>query len=369
MKVFEANISYQVMDCLNEKIRFITHFETANTAIADSFGIKNFFGSQDEYVHFKITVAVYEHKVSEPDRSEYGDFQTNLNLAKSVASLLVDNKKIDPHIVIEPTCGKGNFIVAALSRFKRLNRVIGVEIYKPYCWETKFNIIDFYISNPTEAKPVIEIFHCNVFDFDFSSFAENEMLVLGNPPWVTNAKLGCLESNNLPPKSNFKKHNGFDAMTGKGNFDIGEYITMMMLDAFQNSNGHIAFLVKNSVIKNIVFDQYRRKYRISHIEKLTIDSKKEFDVSVDAALLYCTINATPEYTCNEFDFYNPEKPVRQFGWVNDKFVSNADFYYRSQDIDGVCPFEWRQGIKHDLASIMELERINGHFIIDAHRYL
>jgi len=179
---------------------------------------------------------------------------------------------------------------------------------------------------------------------------------------VTNSKLSSLESNNLPQKTNFKKHSGLDAITGKGNFDIGEYITLMMFDAFQNSAGHLAFLVKNSVIKNVVFDQYQRKYNISEIEKLTIDSKKEFDVSVDAALLSCNLKSTPEYTCHEFDFYHPEKSIREFGWINDKFVSNTDLYHHNQDIDGLCPFEWRQGIKHDLSSIMELERLNGHFV-------
>lgn len=89
-------------------------------------------------------------------------------------------------------------------------------------------------------------------------------------------------------------------MTGKGNFDIGEYITMMMFDAFQNSNGHFAFLVKNSVIKNVVFDQEQRKYKIADLQKLTIDSKKEFNVSVEASLLYCKLNNTPQFVCAEF---------------------------------------------------------------------
>ncbi|POO76474.1 hypothetical protein C1T30_42995, partial [Bacillus sp. MBGLi97] len=89
-----------------------------------------------------------------------------------------------------------------------------------------------------------------------------------------------LNSSNLPKKSNFKNQNGLDAMTGKGNFDIAEYITLMLLDAFQTHNGYLALLVKNSVVKNIVFDQKDKKYRVGEIEKYCIDSKKEFNVSV-----------------------------------------------------------------------------------------
>lgn len=364
-KVFESTISNQVADLLNKKLSRITLFEIANSTLVDAFGINNFFGSQEEYNLFKDAISASENIVSEPDRAEYGDFQTSLNLAKSVVQFLKIKKRVNPKLIIEPTCGKGNFIVAALSIFNQIETIIGVEIYKPYTWETKFNIIDYYNSNPIEHKPKIEILHFNVFDFDFNSLvskSKDKILVLGNPPWVTNSKLSSLESNNLPQKSNFKKHNGFDAITGKGNFDIGEYITLMMFDAFQNSNGYLAFLVKNSVIKNVVFDQQQRKYKISELEKLTIDSKKEFDVSVEAALFLCKLNAQPEYTCKEFDFYHPITAVKEFGWVVNKFVSNTDLYHHSYNIDGVCPFEWRQGIKHDLSSIMELERVNGHFV-------
>lgn len=369
MKVFEANISHQVAGLLNDTLSRVGLFETANQKLVDATGIKNFFSNQKEYDVFKDAISSVGITVAEPDRAEYGDFQTNMNLAKSVTQFLKTHKNADPKIVIEPTCGKGNFIVAALSVFKQIEKVVGVEIYKPYTWETKFNIIDFFLSHPNYNKPDIEIFHYNVFDFDFTSLvskSKKEILVLGNPPWVTNSKLSSLDSNNLPQKSNFKKLNGFDAITGKGNFDIGEFITLMMFDAFQNSNGHLAFLVKNSVIKNVVFDQHQRKYSISNIEKLTIDSKKEFDVSVEAALLFCILHTHPECSCKEFNFYQPTAVIREFGWVEDKFVSNTALYHHSYDIDGVCPFEWRQGIKHDLSSIMELERVNSHFVNGKH---
>lgn len=365
MKVFEANISHQTTDFLNKKLSRVTVFETANEELVYSFGINNFFNSQEEYSIFKEAISLSDNFVSEPDRAEYGDFQTNLNFAQSIAQFLYNKKQINPKFVIEPTCGKGNFIVAALSSFNQIEKIIGIEIYKPYIWETKFNIINYYISNPTEFKPKIEILHGNIFDLDFSIFVNepiNEILVIGNPPWVTNSKLSSLDSKNLPQKSNFKKHCGFDAITGKGNFDIGEYITLMMFDAFHDLKGHFAFLIKNSVIKNVVFDQYRRKYKISEIEKFAIDSKREFNVSVEASLFICKLNSGPEYTCMDFDFYNPEKSVREFGWVSDKFVSNTDFYFHNQEIDGVCPFEWRQGIKHDLSSVMELERVNGQYV-------
>lgn len=365
MRIFEANISLQVCTFLKDFLKNTSSFEKANQKMFDAFGINIFFENDDDFQALKESVSIVAtSSVEEPYRAEYGDFQTNKVLANKVAKHLA-KRDISPEIVIEPTCGKGNFIIASLSNFKAIKKVFGIEIYKPYVWETKFSILDFFLSNPDSNKPEIKITHCSIFDFDFKDisklFPTEKLLIIGNPPWVTNSKLGSLNSSNLPKKTNFKNQNGLDAMTGKGNFDIAEYITLMLLDAFQNHKGHLALLVKNSVVKNIVFDQRGKKYKIGEIEKYCIDSKKEFNVSVEAALLYCQLNLNPSIECNEFDFYSCEKKL-SFGWLNSKFVSNLADYNETKKIDGVCPFEWRQGIKHDCSAIMELERVNGHFV-------
>jgi hypothetical protein len=365
MKVFEANITHQVSDYLNDYLKNVVSVEKANQKMYEAFGFIHFFDNEDDLQILKETVSISQNIVSEPDRAEYGDFQTNLNLANKVVFHLT-TKNASPAIIIEPTCGKGNFIIASLKHFSKVKKVFGIEIYKPYVWESKFNIIDFYLNNPTENKPEISIIHNSVFDFNFKTIAKencpNEILIIGNPPWVTNSKLGSLNSSNLPKKTNFKNHNGLDAMTGKGNFDIAEYITLMMIETFQHQKGNIALLVKNAVTKNIVFDQFTKKYSISDIEKHCIDSKKEFNVSVEASLFYCRLNSNPTFDCTEFDFYNNSNAKLNFGWLADKFVSNLDTYSNAERIDGKCPFEWRQGIKHDCSSIMELDKVNGHFV-------
>jgi hypothetical protein len=236
------------------------------------------------------------------------------------------------------------------------------------------------LENPDNIKPEISITHCNVFDFNFKKIANeyvaNNILVIGNPPWVTNSKLGSLNSDNLPKKRNFKNHSGLDAMTGKGNFDIAEFITLMMIETFQKINGNVALLVKNSVVKNILFDQVNKKYPISELEKLCIDSKKEFNVSVEACLFSCNLNSKSEFECSEFDFYfqnelrtiqrterrQDQRKAKRFGWFDGKFVSNIRTYIDTKDIDGESPFVWRQGLKHDCSSIMELDKVNGHYV-------
>jgi hypothetical protein len=360
MEIFNASISSlaaeEILFCCHSTLQL--HF--CNVELQKKTGIIDFFENQSELDAFKAIAENQFGMVSESDRSEYGDFQTNMQLAKK-ACVLLKEKRIEPKVIIEPTCGKGAFIIAALEIFPKVEKIIGIEIFKPYVWQTKFSIVEHFLNHKVDSKPNIILYHKNIFEFNFDSLNINEdVLVLGNPPWVTNAMLSTLESNNLPTKSNFKQHTGLDALTGKGNFDIGESILLMLIKVFHQRKGNMAFLVKNAVIKNIVQDQKQNQYQLSHLEKHKIDAQKEFQVAVDAALFYAQFGDIKEDFCQEFDFYTQKKNV-SFGWLHKKFVSNIETYAASASIDGVCPFEWRQGMKHDCSKIMELERQNDFF--------
>ena len=359
--IFDSiDISFEIISFF-EKENF-TSFKMANTILNSKTGIIDFFVKEDDFVQFQQTLKI-NHDIVTEIRVEYGDFQTNKQLAESICNYL-NSKSIKPKILIEPTCGKGSFILSAIKTFDTLQHVFGIEIQEKYLWHLKFELLAYFLNNPSANKPQIFLCHCNVFDFDFNSIKRQinhqELLVIGNPPWVTNSTLSTLNSNNLPRKTNFKNVKGIDAITGKGNFDIGEFITLNMLDLFADENGTFAFLIKNSVVKNIVFEQKKKKYPISDIEKHNINAKKEFDAAVDASLFVCKFNSTPDFTAKEFDFYT-SNPRVTLGWINNKFASDIEKYKKYQHLDGVCPFEWRQGIKHDCAKIMELERINGGF--------
>ncbi|MCK9452936.1 MAG: SAM-dependent methyltransferase [Bacteroidales bacterium] len=344
----------------------ITDLQSCNDLLREKCGVKSFFEDEKQLSRFIALIAERNNKAEEPDRREYGDFQTNINLALKSADYIKSISK-DENIafILEPTCGKGHFIIAALATFTDIKRIVGIEIYQPYVWEAKFNILDFFLINKNRSVPLIEIFHANVFDFDFESLSKEtrslSTCIIGNPPWVTNSELSSLASKNLPQKSNFKKHTGFDALTGKGNFDIGESISLLMLKHFSSHQGYFGFLVKNSVVKNLVYDQKKNLYPINKLKKLAIDAKKEFNVSVDACFFVAEFNLQAGLTCSDNDLYSlQEKQI--FGWVNNKFVNSVLDYKQAKDIDGKSQFVWRQGLKHDCAKVMEFERNNGHYI-------
>ena len=156
MKVFDANINYQVSDYLNSNLKNTASYELANQKMYDAFGIIHFFDNADDLQTLKEVISENISILEEPNRAEYGDFQTNEDLASKVTLHLV-SKNILPKVVIEPTCGKGNFIIASLKNFKSITTIFGIEIYKPYVWETKFNIVNFHLENPKSNKPEISI--------------------------------------------------------------------------------------------------------------------------------------------------------------------------------------------------------------------
>jgi hypothetical protein len=364
MTYFEAYITCLTVEFLKKNLIALSNYSEANSLIKEFSGINNFFSNQEESTELLENIKEHNSIVSEPDRREYGDFQTNKDLTNLVTKYVL-LKRNDFEFLLEPTCGKGNFILASIKSFKSLKKIVGVEIYKPYVWETKFKILNYFLANQTESKPEIDIIHGNAFEYSYANLAKAtkhlKTLVIGNPPWVTNSELGSINSKNLPKKSNFKKHSGLEAMTGKGNFDIGENISLSMISSFQNHEGMFAFLIKNSVIKNLIYDQKINEFNISQSEKLNIDSKKEFNVSVNAGLFLTTFKNAPDYICKELDFYNKDY-LTTFGWYNDKFVYSVDDYDKSNSVDGKSKFVWRSGVKHDCSKVMELEQVNGYFV-------
>ena len=339
-------------------------FPQFNELLFETSGVNDFFIDIADYEEFTNYLSNQNTETESISRTEFGDFQTNNDLSVRVVKR-ISSQVQNPIILFEPTFGEGNLLLAGLQEFESIEKVIGVEIYKPYIWKTKFKILDYYLQNPSKNKPLITLYHESIFDFDLNNLAKNtindKILILGNPPWVTNAQLTTLESDNLPRKSNFKNNAGLDAMTGKGNFDIGEYITQNLIRNFQNHQGNMAFLVKNIVIKNITFDQKRNNFLIKNLQKFHFDAKKEFNASVEASLFFCEFNDNPEHFCMEVNLDENKPFENTFGWINSKYVAIMKDYEIYANIDGICPFEWRQGVKHDCTAVMELRKEGDSF--------
>jgi methylase of polypeptide subunit release factors len=294
-----------------------------------------------------------------PEQKEYGDYQTPLGFANRVCEYLRDTVKLQPTVIIEPTCGIGNYLESSRTVFPD-TPLIGIDINADY----------ISIARARMDRGRVALFASDFFQFDFSKIVREwdskEILIVGNPPWVTNSALSVLNSKNTPLKSNFKGHKGLDAITGSANFDICEFMLLSLIGRFQNTNTTIAMLCKTSVARNVFCELVRTGVGFDYAKLMLFDAKSVFDVSVDSGLFvfHLTETARETATCTVCDFENPSVEKYSFGFRGDVFYSRIDD--DAPDFNGKSCYTWRQGIKHDCSKIMELTK-NGIGLINGNK--
>ncbi len=183
------------------------------------------------------------------------------------------------------------------------------------------------------------------------------VLVLGNPPWVTSADLTRLGSSNLPEKTNFQGDRGLDALTGKGNFDISEWMLLRALQWIEGHEASLAILCKVAVVRRILRHAWSHGYRLRNAEVRRIDARKHFGASVDACLF--VVSGSPlrgEVECAVHDTLEAAAPSSRFGLRDGELVADLELYERWKHLAGPQRYRWRSGVKHDCSKVMELRR-------------
>jgi len=254
--------------------------------------------------------------------------------------------------MLEPNCGRGNFIRESLKLSVPPREIVGVEIQQSHL-ESAHELV------AAASSTRLRFERANVFQMHFGrdiTWAEpGPLLVVGNPPWVTNAELGSLGGENLPRKNNIRKLRGIDALTGDSNFDIAESIWLKLINELAEQRPTIALLCKSSVARNVIQFAHQFGLSINNASLRLIDAKAWFGVSVDACLLRLDVGAGPtSYEIAVFDGLEAKKPMRVAGIVNGELVPDVKLYELNAYADGRCPLTWRQGVKHDAAGVMEI---------------
>jgi hypothetical protein len=179
--------------------------------------------------------------------------------------------------------------------------------------------------------------------------------VIGNPPWVTNATLGTLGSTNVPTKTNFQGYSGFDAKTGKANFDIAEWILIKLFESLQNNTAWVAILCKTATARKVLQHLWQSQINVLQSSLHLIDAKKHFGVSVDACLLLTYLGSGRHTTdATVYSGINFTHKISRFGLQGKELIANLDEYQKFKDLDGIAYYTWRSGVKHDAADVMEL---------------
>jgi hypothetical protein len=291
------------------------------------------------------------------DKWQYGDFQTPDILACAVVEILKRNHGLMPSVIIEPSCGKGAFIRAAIDGFNEA-KILGFDINQSYVSEAKLSLVEHNNIN----QVIIE--KADFFSVDWEKIISDQsgfILVIGNPPWVTSSELSILNSENLPDKSNFQNRRGIDAITGSGNFDISEWMLLRHVDWLSKKNGAIAVLCKYSVARKVMRQVMSGSKPLYFGHMYPIDAKEHFNASVEACL-FVLITGSGNSDCDIYEGLNSTTPSRIIGARNGLIVNDVMAYEQFKHLSGQDPrYIWRSGIKHDCSKVMELERIEGRF--------
>jgi hypothetical protein len=326
-------------------------------------------------------------------RVEFGDFQTPDELAKEICAQLRapfsppsfnggrGGVPLVPRSLVEPTCGVGSFLHAALESFSSLERAVGHDINAEYVEQTKSRLS---VSQRKRTKLATRSF----FDTDWKEILDGlpePILVLGNPPWVTNAGLGVLGSGNLPQKKNAQKLRGLDARTGKSNFDISEWMLLRLLEALQGRDAYLAMLCKTSVARKVLAHAWKNELCIENASLHVVDAKKHFNAATGACLLRAGPFKLRETTARIYAELKAVEPASTLGFRDGSLVCDIGAYEKWRNVliavrplplpppvrggettasrsQGATSGGWRSGIKHDCARVMEFTRENDWYV-------
>ncbi len=284
-------------------------------------------------------------------RIEYGDWQTPEDLADRALARVLGCLESPPRTVLEPTCGKGSFLVAAVRQLPQAD-LAGYEINPEY--------VEVAAARVAGARRSVKT--ADFFSVDWEhelAKMDQPILVVGNPPWVTNSGLGVLNSSNLPSKRNFKGLSGFDALTGKSNFDVSEWMILRLLRALSGREATLAMLCKSAVARRVVEFSARQNWTVRPGAVWRIDAGRHFGAAVDAALFVCRLSPRATAGSASWPVYaslDADVPETNFGVADGNLVADLVAYSNTKAIAGESNPEWRSGLKHDCARVMELDR-------------
>lgn len=288
-------------------------------------------------------------------RRDLGDFQTPIDLVRLVLRSLRRDSGAGAWVrALEPTCGAGSFIDGLLELDSPPGEVIGIELQARY-------LPALQALQDRSGGSHLLVRQQSIFDIDLRRLtwsSSGPLLVVGNPPWVTNSELGSLGSQNTPKKVNLKGLRGIDAITGSANFDIAEYIWLKLITELVHERATIALLCKTSVARSVLEFAYRKRAPITAAWIRLIDAKRWFGAAVDACWFCVDLGeSTPCYDSPVYPDLSSAVPTSTIGFGGGRLVFDLARYHSVRFADGNSPVNWRQGVKHDAASVMELTHV------------
>ena len=287
-------------------------------------------------------------------RRDLGDFQTPSALVSAVLERL-DRLGIARTRVIEPTCGRGHFLSALFDGLDPPGEAFGFEIQDDH--------LDVARRSIAPGSSRLSLIRADVFSIDFRALAWTEngpLLVVGNPPWVTSAELGRLASDNGPSRTAIEGLSGLDSRTGRANFDLAEAVWQKLLNEIDDPDATIALLCKSATARSVLRWAVAAGRPVASASIYRIDAGRWFDATVDACLFVVQIGPDPTTVrAHVYPDLASDTPEATIAVVDGLLVADLAAFERASTAFGQCRLTWRQGVKHDAATLMELTEEGG----------
>ncbi len=209
------------------------------------------------------------------------------------------------------------FVLASVQAFHNIPYYYAFDINATYLHHLRTALVDTCTNG--NVSLICQDFFTHDWPRFFQDIKQQEILVIGNPPWVTNSALSALNSTNLPTKSNFQGHKGFEAKTGKANFDIAEWMLMKLIESLQGKRACLAMLCKTATARKVLQFAWQQHLSVSQTSLHRIDAKTHFDVSVDACLFVTFIGkGTPTTHATLYEGLNFTEKASRFGLYQER---------------------------------------------------
>jgi hypothetical protein len=262
-----------------------------------------------------------------------------------LATLATQAEAAAPSSILEPTCGLGAFLQAAAALWPQAE-LHGWEVNAPYV-----------AAAAGQLPSRVRLRQVDVFGVDWQQELQalpDPLWVVGNPPWVTIAKLGVLNGNNHPRKHNVDHLTGWGAQTGAANFDVSEWLIRKWLVLLQGRRFRIAILCKASVARRVLLACAREQLPVSG-RVYGVDARRHFKAAVVAVWLVLEprTQATSSPSWPVFAGVGEEAPSSYMGVSAEELIADMGAYEASRHLTAASPTPWRSGVKHDCASVME----------------
>jgi hypothetical protein len=131
---------------------------------------------------------------------------------------------------------------------------------------------------------------------------------------------------------------------------------IQLVKSLRGRTATIAMLCKTAIARKLLRYAWQNDGRVTKASLHRIDAKKYFGASVDACLFLVQTGSSGLTEAAVFDDLNARTASKFLGLAGEDLVSNVRVYKKLKHLEGLCPYQWRSGVKHDCASVMELKR-------------